>query len=244
MTAQTGCTRIRRRCISTSCPKGRAGSGGGWIYGGHVIFAGPRAVVQRSRQRLHIAAINGGLPRRAAVCGPHRPCLVGSAGDGGNPRLRRCRRAAPAHDRHEGPSCTHPPYLPAASPSRRTIRRVFRSSRRPISPGVDDRHRALVVARHVVADADGDEFDRRAVLDPSMMWRRCARDNCPGSPSVDRRPARRRRSSSGCAAARAAKRGGDAPSPAPRRRCFLQQALAHHQAEILRARRHGASADL
>ena len=31
--------------------------------------------------------------------------------------------------------------------------------------GIDDGHGALVVARDVMADADGDELDRRAVLD-------------------------------------------------------------------------------
>ena len=30
---------------------------------------------------------------------------------------------------------------------------------------IDDRHRAAVIARDVMADADGDEFDRRAILD-------------------------------------------------------------------------------
>ena len=45
--------------------------------------------------------------------------------------------------------------------------------------GVDDRHGAAIVARHVMADADRDEFDRRARLDLlDDVGANAFRDNC------------------------------------------------------------------
>ena len=87
--------------------------------------------------------------------------------------------------------------------------------------GVDDGDGAAVVARHVVADADGDQLDRRARLDPVDDVAQVALEVVAG---IDRqrrirRPARRRRSPSGSGAPRCAAAGGCAPTAAPRRRC-------------------------
>ena len=102
--------------------------------------------------------------------------------------------------------------------------------------GVDDGDGAAVIARHVVADADGDQLDRRARLDLLDHLAQVALEIVAGidREGRSRRPARRPRSPSGCGAARCA----------PSRRLMrpverlavdvlLQQALAHHQPEIL-----------
>ena len=101
--------------------------------------------------------------------------------------------------------------------------------------GVDDRDGALVIARHVVADADGDQLDRRARLDPAGSRRaNGVRDNCRDSPTAwNRRPARRRKSPSGCGAARGApiKRSCAHINASPSMFSFSKP-FAHHQAEI------------
>ena len=87
--------------------------------------------------------------------------------------------------------------------------------------GVGDGDGAAVVARHVVADADGDQLDRGARLDLLDHLAQMPLQIAAGvhRQRRSRRPARRPRSSSGCAAAPAAPAGGGAPRPAPRRRC-------------------------
>ena len=87
--------------------------------------------------------------------------------------------------------------------------------------GIHDGDGAAVVARHVVADADGDQLDRRAGLDVLDDPAQVPLEVVAG---VDRqrrsrRPARRRRSSSGSCGSRSGRAGACAPSPAPRRRC-------------------------
>ena len=87
--------------------------------------------------------------------------------------------------------------------------------------GVEDGDGAAVIARDVVADADGGEFHRRLRLrSPRSPGADGAPDSCPNSPTAwNRPPARRRKSPSGCGAVRAAPPGGYAPTSAPRRRC-------------------------
>lgn len=71
------------------------------IYGGHVISLARSLSFNGLWQRLP----HRGDQRRPACCaavrGPDRVRLDGSAGDGRNPGPRRRRRAASAHDRDE-----------------------------------------------------------------------------------------------------------------------------------------------
>ena len=72
------------------------------IYGGHVISLARALSFNGLANAFHIAAINGGPPRRAAVRRLHGVRVVGGAGEGRAAGPRRCRRAAPAHRRDEG----------------------------------------------------------------------------------------------------------------------------------------------
>ena len=87
--------------------------------------------------------------------------------------------------------------------------------------GIHDGDGAAIVARHVVADADRDQLDRRARLDLLDHPAQVPLEIVAGIDRErrSRRPARRRRSSSGSCAARCARAGACAPSRAPRRRC-------------------------
>ena len=100
--------------------------------------------------------------------------------------------------------------------------------------GIHDRHRAAVIAGHVVADADRDQLDRRALLDPV--------DHLPQMPLeiaaaigrrgriVDRRAVRNDHQDPPLLGP------GDQPVVRPQQRLavdiLLEQPLAHHQAEI------------
>src|ERR1700674_2719860 len=61
---------------------------------------------------------------------------------------------------------------PATRPAEGSVRRIFVEQFGELLDhdaaellGVDDRHGAPVIARHVMADSDRDQFDRRALLD-------------------------------------------------------------------------------
>ena len=73
------------------------------IYGGHVISLARALSFNGLANAFHVAAINGG--RQSRRCSPAaRCCLVGGAGEGRAAGPQRCRRAAPAHRRDEGPA--------------------------------------------------------------------------------------------------------------------------------------------
>ena len=102
--------------------------------------------------------------------------------------------------------------------------------------GIHDGHGPAIIARHVMADADGGQLHRRSwSRSPRSPGADAVPDNCRNSPTGwNRPPARRRRSPSGSCAARAAP---ISRLVRPHQRLavdiLLQQALAHHQAEIL-----------
>ena len=85
---------------------------------------------------------------------------------------------------------------------------------------IHDRHRPAVIAGHVVADADRDQLDRRAALDPlddlAQMALEIGAAIGRRGRIVDRRAVRK--SPSGSAAPRAGRSAGCAPTAAPRRR--------------------------
>ena len=88
--------------------------------------------------------------------------------------------------------------------------------------GIDDGDGAAIVARHVMADADGDQFDRRAGLDlldhPAQMAFEIIAGIDRQRGIVDRRAVGNHHQDLALLGARRA--GAYAPSRAPRRRCF------------------------
>ena len=112
---------------------------------------------------------------------------------------------------------------------------------------VGDGDGAAVVARHVVADADGDQLDRTsASRSPRSPGAGAAPGSSRCSPTAwNRRPARRPRSSSGCAGApgRASRRRCAQASASPSMFSFSRPSRIISASERL-ARRQGASAGL
>ena len=72
------------------------------IYGGHVISLARALSFNGLANAFHIAGINGGRHVAPLFAGMHGVRLVGGAGEGRACRTQRCRRAAPAHRRHQG----------------------------------------------------------------------------------------------------------------------------------------------
>ena len=130
-----------------------------------------------------------------------------------------------------------PPCGTLASPPARLVleklRKLFRHRTAELF-GIHDGDGAAIVARDVVADADGDEFDRRLRLDlfdhaPQVLFEIVARIDGEGR-VVDRRAVRNHHQDA------ALFRAGEQAVMRPDERfavdIFLQQPFAHHEAEI------------
>ncbi len=202
-----------------------------WLHFDRVRFDRLRLDRLRlDRDRTVVAAGRGGRRRRE-----HQRCRHGRGRGNGAGYRAAGRRAGAARCRG---AVTSAAAAPGAAPARRgrLVEQLGQLLDHDAAEflGVDDRHRAAVIARHVVADADGDQLDRRALLDllddPAQMPLEIIAGIDRERRIVDRRAVGDHHQDLALLGARQQALVGPVQRLAVD--VLLEQALAHHQAEI------------